>query len=113
LRGQVDHSAPIHGYQDDAVEDKDRDLVLDTRDSAAGVPRSVVVADDFDWAGDRPPAVPANKSFIYELHVKGFTKLHPSVPEAQRGTYAGLGHPAVIEHLQKLGVTAVELLPIH
>ncbi len=120
LRGQVDHSAPIHGYKEEAKdpkepgkEDKDRDLTLDTRDSAAGVPRSVVVADDFDWEGDRPPAVPANRSFIYELHVKGFTKLHPRVPEAQRGTYAGLAHPAVIEHLQKIGVTAVELLPIH
>ena len=118
LRGHVDHAAPIHAYKEgpkdaSGKEDKERDLTLDPQDSAAGVPRSVVVADDFDWEGDAPPAVPANRSFFYELHVKGFTKLHPRVPEAQRGTYAGLAHPSVIEHLQKIGVTAVELLPIH
>jgi glycogen operon protein len=112
LAGQVNHAAPLHAYKE-KEGDKEADLVIDTADSAPGVPRAVVLADAFDWEGDTPPAVPWNRSFIYELHVKGFTKLHPRVPEAQRGTYAGLAHPAVIEHLHKLGVTAVELLPIH
>ena len=67
----------------------------------------------FDWGDDRPPGTALADSVIYELHVKGFTRLHPEVPEALRGTYAGLGHPAAIAHLQRLGVTAVELLPVH
>jgi isoamylase len=82
-------------------------------DSAPYVPRSVVCADAFDWAGDRRPRVALKDSIIYELHVKGFTKLHPAVPAADRGTYRGLAHPAVLDHLQRLGVTAVELLPVH
>ncbi|XXF79585.1 glycogen debranching protein GlgX [Myxococcaceae bacterium GXIMD 01537] len=110
LAGRVDPAAPFYGYR---AGDKDVDLAPDTQDSGPGVPRGVVLEDTFDWEGDAPPAVPVNKSFIYELHVKGFTKLHPRVPEAERGTYAGLAHPAVVEHLRKLGVTAVELLPIH
>jgi isoamylase len=82
-------------------------------DSAPYVPRSVVCADAFDWAGDRRPRVALEDSIIYELHVKGFTKLHPAVPAGDRGTYRGLAHPAVLDHLQRLGVTAVELLPVH
>jgi glycogen operon protein len=82
-------------------------------DSAPFVPRSVVSDDSFDWAGDQPPATALADSIIYELHVKGFTRLHPEIPEALRGTYAGLAHPAAIAHLKRLGVTAVELLPVH
>jgi isoamylase len=82
-------------------------------DSAAFVPRSVVHNPYFDWGNDRPPDVQLNESVIYEVHVKGFTARHPDIPEAQRGTYAGLGHPAAIEYLTGLGVTAVELLPVH
>jgi isoamylase len=82
-------------------------------DSAPYVPRSVVCADAFDWAGDRRPGVALEDSIIYELHVKGFTKLHPAVSAEDRGTYRGLAHPAVVDHLQRLGVTAVELLPVH
>jgi isoamylase len=82
-------------------------------DSAPFVPRSVVAAQPFDWAGDEPPDTALADSIIYELHVKGFTRLHPQVPEDLRGTYAGLAHPAAIAHLQRLGVTAVELLPVH
>jgi isoamylase len=82
-------------------------------DSAPYVPRSVVCADAFDWAGDRRPRVALEDSIIYELHVKGFTKLHPAVAAEDRGTYRGLAHPAVLDHLQRLGVTAVELLPVH
>jgi isoamylase len=82
-------------------------------DSAPFVPRSVVHNPYFDWGNDRPPDVALNESVIYEVHVKGFTVRHPDVPEAQRGTYSGLAHPAAIEYLTRLGVTAVELLPVH
>lgn len=108
LHGQVDWSQPLVGHA--MVDGAERP---DERDSAAGVPRSVVVHDDFDWRGDVRPEVIWRKAIIYELHVKGFTKLHPQVPEALRGTYAGLGHPATIDYLLALGVTSVELLPVH
>jgi isoamylase len=87
--------------------------VADRRDSASAMPRSIVVDHSFDWGNDAPPATPIHKSVIYETHVKGMTQLHPGVPEHQRGTYAGMSSPAVIEHLTRLGVTAVELLPVH
>ena len=83
------------------------------QDSAPHVPRSVVVNPYFDWAADRPPGMPYHESVIYEAHVRGLTMRHPGVPEAERGTYLGMSHPAVIEHLQGLGVTAVELMPVH
>ncbi len=82
-------------------------------DSAAHVMHSVVINPFFDWAGDRHPNTPYSETMIYEAHVKGLTELHPDVPEEQRGTYAGVAHPAVIEHLLKLGVTAIELMPVH
>jgi isoamylase len=82
-------------------------------DSAAHVPKGVVVSPFFDWGADRPPDVPLHQSVIYEVHVKGFTATHPDIPELLRGTYAGLGHPVAIEYLQSLGVTAVELQPVH
>jgi isoamylase len=82
-------------------------------DSAPFVPRSVVATPFFDWASDRPPRVAYHDSVIYEAHVKGLTRLHPAVPQAERGTYRGLAHPAIIEHLQGLGVTAIELMPVH
>ena len=85
----------------------------DPADSAPYVPRSVVSVEPFEWGDDRPPRTALADSVIYEAHVKGLTYLHPDVPESLRGTYAGLAHPAVIEHLQRLGVTAVELLPVH
>jgi glycogen operon protein len=73
----------------------------------------IVINPFFDWAGDRHPRVPYNDTVIYEAHVKGLTELHPEIPEDQRGTYSGLAHPAVIEHLQKLGITTLELMPVH
>ena len=82
-------------------------------DSAPLMPRSVVHNPYFDWGSDRFPEVPLNESVIYEVHVRGFTRQHPDVPEAQRGTYSGLGHPAVIDYLTSLGITAVELMPVH
>ena len=87
-------------------------LLPDPCDSSPHVPRSVVVADDFDWKGDRRPDVPWSDSVIYECHVKGMTALHPLVPAALRGTWLGLASDPVIEHLKGLGVTAVELLPV-
>src|SRR6202045_4635832 len=82
-------------------------------DSAPHVPRSVVVNPYFDWNLDRPPRTPYHETVIYEAHVRGLTKEHPVIPEEQRGTYLGLAHPAVISHLHELGVTAVELMPVH
>jgi isoamylase len=82
-------------------------------DSAPDVPRSIVIDEAFDWAGDSSPAIPPDEAVIYETHVKGFTMRHPGVPESLRGTYAGLAHPAAIEHLVSLGVTSIELLPVH
>jgi glycogen operon protein len=89
------------------------DTVQDHRDSAPFVPKSVVVHDRFDWGGDARPAIPWADTVIYELHVKGMTMRHPDLPPELRGKYAGLAHPAVIEHLLRLGVTAVELMPVH
>jgi glycogen operon protein len=89
------------------------DSLPDERDSAPFAPRSVVIDNHFYWGADLPPDTPLHRSVIYELHVKGFTRLHPAVPPELRGTYAGLAHPAVIDYLTSLGVTAVELLPVH
>ena len=84
-----------------------------TADSAAHMPKTVVINPFFDWGNDRAPQTPYHETIIYEAHVRGLTLCHPEVPAAQRGTYAGLAHPAVIAHLQRLGVTAVELMPVH
>ncbi|HHU39290.1 MAG TPA: glycogen debranching protein GlgX, partial [Propionibacterium sp.] len=86
---------------------------ISTLDSAAHMPRSLVVDSTFDWDGDVAPRTDYADSVLYELHVKGFTATHPLVPPELRGTYAGLAHPAAVEHLTSLGVTAVELLPVH
>ncbi|MCO6004795.1 glycogen debranching protein GlgX [Actinoallomurus purpureus] len=82
-------------------------------DSAPYTPKSVVINPYFDWMSDRHPHTPYAETIIYEAHVKGLTKLNPDIPEAQRGTYAGLAHPSMIDYLQRLGVTAVELMPVH
>ncbi|HEX5658522.1 MAG TPA: glycogen debranching protein GlgX, partial [Polyangiales bacterium] len=78
-----------------------------------GAPRGVVIDPEFDWEGDEPLRTPLHRSVIYEAHVRGLTKLHPDVPDALRGTYAGLAHPAILTYLRELGVTAIELMPIH
>jgi len=90
----------------------DGDLQV-SNEPALGAPRGVVIDTEFDWEGDVLPRTPLHKTVIYEAHVRGLTKRHPDVPEALRGTYAGIAHPAVIKHLQQLGVTAIELMPIH
>ncbi|OKL40588.1 glycogen debranching protein GlgX [Pontibacter flavimaris] len=91
----------------------DEDLSFSKDDSAPYIPKSVVIDPTFDWAGDRKPKIPYHKTIIYETHVKGFTKLHPDIPEEIRGTYAALGHPVTIKYLKELGITAVELMPVH
>jgi isoamylase len=107
VAGGVNWNPAVFGH---APDDPDR---ADLADSAPFVPRSVLTPEDFDWGEDRRPGRAMADSIFYEVHVKGFTKLHPDVPEQLRGTYAGLAHPAAIAHLQRLGVTAVELLPVH
>src|SRR5947207_5666409 len=109
IAGEVNWSDEMFGY---VVGGEDEDLTQDFRDDAWGVPKSVVIDSTFDWHGDKKLGVPLHNSVIYEVHVKGFTKLCPDVPEELRGTYAGLGSAAAIDYLKKLGVTAVELLPV-
>jgi glycogen operon protein len=110
LWGEVDWSYPVLGYK---PGDEHGDLTIDQRDSAPGVPKSVVVDDRFDWGDDRAPATPWRETILYEVHVRGFTKLHPDVPEPLRGSYAGLGHPAAIEHLTRLGITGGRAAAVH
>ncbi|MFP5205251.1 MAG: glycogen debranching protein GlgX [Acidobacteriota bacterium] len=109
IAGKVDWKVPIFGYD---VKSGDTSK-MDLQDSAAGVPKSVVVDGKFDWDGDEPLDTPLSDSVIYEVHVRGFSRRNPDVPEELRGTYAGLAHEASIDYLKRLGVTAVELLPIH
>ncbi|MFE0328750.1 glycogen debranching protein GlgX [Streptomyces sp. NPDC058960] len=111
--GEFSLPPEVYGHVRDWPDQHVADTVRDDRDSAPHVPKGVVVHDDDDWADDHRPKTPWADSVIYELHVRGFTRLHPDIPEELRGTYAGLAHPAAIEHLVKLGVTAVELLPVH
>jgi len=106
----------VHGPNDPAMGhhcDPSRLLVDPYAKAIDAGRRSLVINPFFDWGHDRPPGTPWHETVIYELHVKGFTQLHPEVPEPLRGSYAGLGHYSVVEYLQKLGVTAVELLPVH
>ena len=110
VSGTVDWEQPIFPYE---IGAENADLHCDERDSAAGVPKSVVVNPYFDWDQDRPLRIPLVDSIIYEAHVKGFSILNPDVPEPLRGTYAGLASPASIRHFQRLGITAVELMPVH
>ena len=110
VTGKLDWSSPIFPYQ---LGHPDEDLARDDNDSAAGMPKSVVVNPYFDWEQDRLPRTPLSDSIIYEVHVKGFTRCHPEVPEELRGTYAGLVSKAPLNYLKKLGITAVELMPVH
>jgi isoamylase len=113
IDGVVDwvHDANVLPYV--PTGDEDADLELDDEDDAAAMPKSVVIDDGFDWEGDRHPNIPFADTIIYEAHVKGFTMRHPGVREELRGTYAGLASDEALEYLASLGVTAVELLPIH
>ncbi|MFJ3671024.1 glycogen debranching protein GlgX [Streptomyces sp. NPDC090106] len=97
----------------DGQTDNDPSLYTPGADSAGHTMLGVVTDPRFDWAGDRPPRRPYADTVVYEAHVRGLTRAHPDVPPELRGTYAGLAHPAVVEHLTSLGVTAVELMPVH
>jgi isoamylase len=108
--GQLRWDHACFGY---TIGHPDEDLSFDERDSAPFVPKSVVVDHSFDWRESHKPSVPWDRTILYEAHVRGYTKLHPRVPEALRGTFAGLATPEVIEYIRSLGVTSVELLPVH
>ncbi|HKQ74446.1 MAG TPA: glycogen debranching protein GlgX [Blastocatellia bacterium] len=110
IDGDVEWNDTLFGY---AIGDPNWDLSYDGRDSSEYLPKCMLVDTQFDWEGDAPLHTPWHKTLIYELHVKGFTARRQIVPENMRGTYAGLAHPAVIEYLKTLGVTAVELMPVH
>ena len=113
IEGEVDwaHDANVLPYV--PTGDEDADLELDDEDDAAAMPKSIVIDDAFLWEGDRLPRIPFADTVIYETHVKGFTMTHPEVREDLRGTYAGLASEPAIAYLKDLGVTAVELLPVH
>jgi isoamylase len=105
--GEIDWDQSLFAYtfgDPDSVNDED---------SAPHMMKGVVINPFFDWQGDRPPRIPYGETVIYEAHVKGLTETHPDIPEEQRGTYAGVAHPAIIEHLKRLGITTLELMPVH
>ncbi|MCW2866593.1 MAG: glgX, partial [Marmoricola sp.] len=105
--GEIDWDPSVFGYDFEDPESRN------DADSGEHMTHGVVINPFFDWEGDRPLAIPYNDTVIYEAHVKGLTQQHPGVPEEMRGTYAGLAHPVITEHLQRLGVTAIELMPVH
>ncbi len=107
--GKLRFGPELFGYKLESFDD----CTFDDRDSASLMMKCRVVDPAFTWGNVRPPKVPWDRTIVYELHARGFTKLHPDVPEPLRGTFRGLGHPTVVDYLRKLGVTAVELLPIH
>ncbi len=110
LSGSIRWSDANYGYR---IGGPRADLGFDRRDNALGMPKCVVTDVSFTWGDDRPPHTPWMRSVFYELHVRGFTMQHPGVPPAARGTFGGLASAAAIEHLVDLGITAVELLPVH
>ncbi|HEX2030454.1 MAG TPA: glycogen debranching protein GlgX [Actinomycetota bacterium] len=110
VSGRVRWDDAVFAYR---IGDPDEDLSFDERDSAPYVPKSVVVDTAFTWGEDRPPRVPWQRSVIYECHVRGMTMLHPAIPEDRRGTYLAMASDPVIDHLRSLGITAVELMPVH
>jgi isoamylase len=110
ISGSIEWNDALFGYE---VGHPDADLSFSELDSAPFTPKSVVIDPNFDWGDDQPPAIPYYNTVIYEAHVKGFTKLNPEIPENIRGTYAALAHPSSIAYLKNLGITAIELMPVH
>ena len=112
ISGRMRWSDLLSGYPLRST-DPDRDLLPDPQDSAGSMPKGLVIDTAFAWGDDAPPQTPWDRTVIYEAHVKGLTQLHPEVPEHLRGTYLGLATTPIIRHLKSLGVTAIELLPVH
>jgi isoamylase len=107
--GRLEWNPAVFGYHMESGDD----LSFDERDSAPFMAKCRVIDPAFTWGDDRPPRTPWERTVIYELHLRGYTKLHPAVPEELRGTFRGLTEPEVLDHIRRLGVTAVELLPVH
>ena len=110
ISGSIEWSDALYGY---TIGHPDADLSFDERDSADGMPKCVVIDPSFVWGDDQPPDIPWNRTVIYECHVRGMTMRHPGVPRRLRGTYLGLISDPIIDHLRSLGITAVELMPVH
>ncbi|HEX4557060.1 MAG TPA: glycogen debranching protein GlgX [Xanthobacteraceae bacterium] len=110
LVGELTCDPAVFGY---TLDSPDKDLSFDTRDSQAFVPKCRVIDPAFTWGPERKPRVPWERTVIYELHARGYTMRHPDIPPEMRGTFAGLMRPEIIDHIRRLGVTAVELLPVH
>ncbi|RPD50573.1 glycogen debranching protein GlgX [Paracnuella aquatica] len=110
ISGTIQWHDSLFGYE---VGHPDGDLSFSETDSAPYIPKSVVIDHNFDWEGVQQPNIPYHESIIYEAHLKGFTRQHPDIPEHLRGTYAALAHPVTIQYLKDLGITAVELMPVH
>jgi len=110
IAGNLEWDDAVFGYN---IGDPDSDLSFNDSNSAPYMPKSIVIDQHFDWEGDKQPKIPYHDTIVYEAHVKGFTKLNPDIPENIRGTYAAIAHPATIKYLKELGITAIELMPIH
>lgn len=110
ISGTINWDDSLFGYE---IGSPDEDMSFSETDNAAYVPKSVVIDHNFDWEDDKAPCIEYYNSVIYEAHVKGFTKMHPDIPENIRGTYAGIAHPVTINYLKDLGITAIELMPVH
>jgi len=110
IAGTIRWHDSLFGYK---VGDMQEDLSFSEEDNAACIPKCIVIDGRFDWKNDRAPKIPYHLSTIYEMHVKGFTKLNPAIPGHLRGTYSAIVHPASIEYFKSLGVTAIELMPVH
>lgn len=110
VAGTIQWHDALFAYE---VGHEDQDLSFSDIDSAPFIPKGVVIDHNFDWENDKSPAIPYHQSIIYEMHVKGFTKLHPDIPENIRGKYAAIAHPVTIQYLKELGINAVELMPVH
>ncbi|WP_299823054.1 glycogen debranching protein GlgX [uncultured Pontibacter sp.] len=110
IAGTIEWHDALFGYE---LGHDDEDHSYSKTDSAPYLPKCVVIDPNFDWEGDKPPKIPYHKTIIYESHVKGLTQLHPDIPKEIRGTYAGIAHPVTIQYLQDLGITAIELMPVH